>query len=69
MMYKVSFAFWKVKAADNMNRDYRLDVIRAAAILMIFTFHFCCTIGSTGIFYGYVKRLLCFCRMEKKLER
>ena len=53
MMYKVSFTFWKVKVANNMRRDCRLDFIRAAAILMIFTFHFCCTIGGTGIFYGY----------------
>lgn len=37
----------------DMKRDIRLDVIRSVAILMIFTFHFCCTIGNTGVFYGY----------------
>ncbi|MCI9446064.1 MAG: acyltransferase [Lachnospiraceae bacterium] len=36
-----------------MKRDYRLDVIRAVAILMIFTFHFCSAIGNKGVFYGY----------------
>ncbi len=36
-----------------MKRDYRLDLIRSIAIFMIFTFHFCCTIGNTGVFYGY----------------
>lgn len=36
-----------------MKRDSRLDLIRSVAILMIFTFHFCCTIGNTGIWYGY----------------
>lgn len=36
-----------------MKRDYRLDVIRSVAILMIFNFHFCATIGNKGIFWGY----------------